>query len=245
MGTPRAQQCTFLSMAYRPVNRQLNSMHKVCYSRGKHRWSETTKEAGKREINLILGSQKYFLEEQFSKMSVHRSTWKASGPSTPTAGSYPRVSASVSLGQNLRSCISNTLSSNTDAVGLEATLRTTILQEPKSQPTLLKEWSADQQLHNVRFIWKPARNVEIQVSPQIYWVRVSVKTLAWVRDFPGGSVVMNLPANAGDMGSIPGLGGKYENHIILYYIILYICKAKYAKAQWQKEQSGLSEWKGV
>lgn len=122
MGTPRAQQCTFLYMAYRPVNRQLNSMHKVCYSRGKHRWSETTKEAGKREINLILRSQKYFLEEQFSKMSVHRSTWKASGPPTPTAGSYPRVSASVSLGQNLRSCISNTLSSNTDAVGLEATL---------------------------------------------------------------------------------------------------------------------------
>ena len=26
-------------------------------------------------------------------------------------------------------------------------------------------------------------------------------------DFPGGSVVKNPPANAGDMGSIPGLGG--------------------------------------
>ena len=26
------------------------------------------------------------------------------------------------------------------------------------------------------------------------------------RDFPGGAVVGNLPANAGDMGSIPGLG---------------------------------------
>ena len=25
-------------------------------------------------------------------------------------------------------------------------------------------------------------------------------------DFPGGAVVENLPANAGDMGSIPGLG---------------------------------------
>ena len=25
-------------------------------------------------------------------------------------------------------------------------------------------------------------------------------------DFPGGPVVKNLPANAGDMGSIPGLG---------------------------------------
>ena len=27
-----------------------------------------------------------------------------------------------------------------------------------------------------------------------------------VEDFPGDSVVKNLPANAGDMGSIPGLG---------------------------------------
>ena len=27
-----------------------------------------------------------------------------------------------------------------------------------------------------------------------------------VRDFPGGPVVKNLPANAGDMGLIPGPG---------------------------------------
>ena len=27
------------------------------------------------------------------------------------------------------------------------------------------------------------------------------------RGFPGGSVVKNPPANAGDRGSIPGLGG--------------------------------------
>ena len=26
------------------------------------------------------------------------------------------------------------------------------------------------------------------------------------KGFPGGAVVKNLPANAGDMGSIPGLG---------------------------------------
>lgn len=71
---------------------------------------------------LNLGVSEYFLEEQFSKMSVHRSTWKASGPPTPTAGPHPRVSASVSLGQNLRICISNSLSSNTNAVGLETTL---------------------------------------------------------------------------------------------------------------------------
>ena len=28
--------------------------------------------------------------------------------------------------------------------------------------------------------------------------------------FPGGSVLKNLPANAGDMGSIPGLGSSPE-----------------------------------
>ena len=31
------------------------------------------------------------------------------------------------------------------------------------------------------------------------------KTLSWL-DFPGGTVVKNPPANAGDMGSIPGPG---------------------------------------
>ena len=30
------------------------------------------------------------------------------------------------------------------------------------------------------------------------------KVYSW--DFPGGAVVKNLPANAGNMGSIPGLG---------------------------------------
>ena len=28
-------------------------------------------------------------------------------------------------------------------------------------------------------------------------------------DFPGGPVVKNLPANAGDMASVPGLGGSH------------------------------------
>ena len=28
----------------------------------------------------------------------------------------------------------------------------------------------------------------------------------WLRDFPGGAVVENLPANAGDTGSSPGQG---------------------------------------
>ena len=29
------------------------------------------------------------------------------------------------------------------------------------------------------------------------------------RDFPGGAMVKNLPANAGDMGSSPGPGGSH------------------------------------
>ena len=34
-----------------------------------------------------------------------------------------------------------------------------------------------------------------------------IKILSW--DFPGGAVVRNPPANAGDMGSIPGPGGSH------------------------------------
>ena len=33
--------------------------------------------------------------------------------------------------------------------------------------------------------------------------------LKYMLEFPGGPVVKNPPANAGDMGSIPGLGGCY------------------------------------
>ena len=32
------------------------------------------------------------------------------------------------------------------------------------------------------------------------------KKKKWMREFPGGAVVKNLPAKAGDMGSSPGLG---------------------------------------
>ena len=34
-----------------------------------------------------------------------------------------------------------------------------------------------------------------------------------VRDFPGGPVVKNLPANAGDTGSSPGLGTKIPHAV--------------------------------
>ena len=36
------------------------------------------------------------------------------------------------------------------------------------------------------------------------WVQVEIKVLMEFGGFPGGSVVKNLPANAGDMGSILG-----------------------------------------
>ena len=36
-------------------------------------------------------------------------------------------------------------------------------------------------------------------------LKVNLKNYRW-RDFPGGPVVKNLSSNAGDMGSIPGLG---------------------------------------
>ena len=38
--------------------------------------------------------------------------------------------------------------------------------------------------------------------------------------FPGGSVVKNLPANAGDMGLIPGQGDLLEKEMATYYSIL-------------------------
>ena len=40
-----------------------------------------------------------------------------------------------------------------------------------------------------------------------YCVSVYCTTM-WIRDFPGGPVVKNLPCNAGDTGLIPGWGNK-------------------------------------
>ena len=56
---------------------------------------------------------------------------------------------------------------------------------------------------------KLSRNIEDTeakvelLEMKIYSVRVE-KYTGW--GFPGGAVVENLPANAGDMGSSPGLG---------------------------------------
>ena len=40
----------------------------------------------------------------------------------------------------------------------------------------------------------------------IKYTVINFKEWKSYRDFPGGAVVKNLPANAGDMGLIPGLG---------------------------------------
>ena len=37
-------------------------------------------------------------------------------------------------------------------------------------------------------------------------VRIAIIKKIYKQDFPGGAVVKNPPANAGDTGSIPGLG---------------------------------------
>ena len=58
--------------------------------------------------------------------------------------------------------------------------------------------------------------IAVEITSKIYYmalnfsytillmVQILVRLLTW--GFPGGAVVENLPANAGDMGSSPGLG---------------------------------------
>ena len=49
------------------------------------------------------------------------------------------------------------------------------------------------------------RNLEIIFFPNKIWRHLfHWKKRKKARDFPGGTVVKNLPANAGDTGSIPG-----------------------------------------
>ena len=45
-------------------------------------------------------------------------------------------------------------------------------------------------------------------------------SLSQFKDFPGGSVVKNLPHNLGDIGSIPGWGRSLEKQMAIYYHIL-------------------------
>ena len=64
--------------------------------------------------------------------------------------------------------------------------------------------------------WSQQENVEIldiwgyRSGSQFFWSQdllIPLKII--VRGFPGGAVVESLPANAGDMGSSPGLGGSH------------------------------------
>ena len=54
--------------------------------------------------------------------------------------------------------------------------------------------------------------------------------------FPGGSVVKNLPAKAGDAGSIPGLGRSLEKEMATHSSILAW------KIQGQRSLMGYSPW---
>ena len=55
-----------------------------------------------------------------------------------------------------------------------------------------------------------------------------------IQGFPGGSVIKNLPANAGDTGSIPGLGrspGNGNGNPLQY---------SYLEIPWTEEPGGLT-----
>ena len=45
-----------------------------------------------------------------------------------------------------------------------------------------------------------------------FWALSQNKLKRWKRDFPGGAVVKNPPANAGDTGSSPGPGRCHMPH---------------------------------
>ena len=54
--------------------------------------------------------------------------------------------------------------------------------------------------------------------------------------FPGGSEVKNLPANAGDSGSIPGSEDPLEKELATYSRVLAW------RIPWTEEPGGLSPW---
>ena len=54
---------------------------------------------------------------------------------------------------------------------------------------------------------KLCNNTIDHASPRGFPVNSNIQKVIW--GFPGGAVVENLPANAGDMGSSPGLGGSH------------------------------------
>ena len=52
--------------------------------------------------------------------------------------------------------------------------------------------------------WESHQSLEFSYSE--YFKAIDSMAFIYKKGFLGGSVVKNLPANAGDMGSIPGLG---------------------------------------
>ena len=46
--------------------------------------------------------------------------------------------------------------------------------------------------------------------------------IKWLRDFPGGPVVKNLPCSAGDTGSIPGQGTKIPHAALQHGWVLQL-----------------------
>ena len=55
----------------------------------------------------------------------------------------------------------------------------------------------------IEFKWESGGALKNTPSVELFLL----KRVVW--DFPGGAVVKNLPANAGDMGSIPSPGRSY------------------------------------
>ena len=62
-----------------------------------------------------------------------------------------------------------------------------------------------------KFQWKTDYDMihPLKVWEDLYIICLDIHKKLVILGFPGGAVVRNLPANAGDMGSSPGQGGSH------------------------------------